>query len=213
MVELAGDQGMPVSPPRLPAIVRLVWDGEPYAWYVRGHVEDEPALATVREEILERLAEDDREDEEPPELTVVQRSHARWQWPEAGLEVPGNGYTLTQSAPGPGAFKITVVRRLADVERDRAYRQERLEWPARSLAAFAELFPEATGARWHVHGDGTAQDLGEVRARFPGLTHEVAWRQDQPKFLYPLPVEADLLRAWLAGRRRAMAALGQEKTP
>lgn len=182
----------------LPAIVRLVWDGDPYCWYVYGHVADELAVASVREELIDDL----NEDEEPPELAVTHRTHARWQWPHASDDVDGsNGYTLVESAPGRGAFKVTVVRRVADIERDRAYRQELRERPEKALATFKSLFPEATDVRWHILGDGTAPDLGEVRARFPGLVDEVRWRFDHPEWLYPTHEEADALRAWLADRR------------
>jgi hypothetical protein len=191
----------------LPALVRLVWDGDPDCWYVRGHVEDALALASVREELLERLAEDGEDEGIPPELIVTRRAYARWQWPCASDdEVPGNGYTLAESAPGPGAFKVTVVRRLADVERDRAYRQHLRERPARSLATFAKLFPEATDARWHIPGDGTVPDFGEVRARFPGVSEEVAWREDHPNSLWPRLSDAETLKAWLEVRRAAKAS-------
>lgn len=182
---------------RLPAVVRLIWDGDPDCWYVRGHVADELAVASVRDELL-----DEDEDEEPPALAVTRRAYARWQWPHASDDVDGsNGYTLVESAPGRGAFKVTVVRRVADIERDRAYRQELRERPEKALAAFKSLFPEATDVRWHILGDGTAPDLGEVRARFPGLVDEVRWRFDHPEWLYPTHEEADALRAWLAERR------------
>jgi len=198
------------SPAYLPDIVRLVWDGDPYCWYVYGHVADELAVASVRGELLDDLDDLD-EDDEPPELAVTRRTHARWQWPNASDdEIPGNGYTLAVSAQGRGAFKVTVVRRVADIERDRAYRQELRERPEKAIAAFKSLFPEATDARWHILGDGTAPDLGEVRARFPGLVDEVRWRFDHPEWLHPTHEEADALRAWLADRRARRAAEASE---
>jgi hypothetical protein len=148
-------------------LIDLTWAEPPTAWYVRGHVPEDQAIATVRE-LLEAEAEDGDRDH-VPELGLGGYGWARWGMgqDEHGDQVQRQFYAPAK--PGPGAFKITEV-----IDRDhlaslRAARQAEADHRAELEAWTLACYPEATEIRAHGYPPGA----GHVRFKLPELLGDV----------------------------------------
>lgn len=193
---------------KLPEVIFLCWEEVPDRWYVRGHVEDDLAVAAVREHLQVEFEDDFPEG--VPELAVDYRTRARWRWPndiECGPAGDQGVRLLAESRPGRGAFPVTVVRFKAHIDADRAEREYRRQTPQRSLALFLTTLPELTDPRWVPTGDGTIPEWGHVEAQVPGCQHPIIWTEKDPTRVRSHPDDVEAVKAWAAARRaRRLAA-------
>lgn len=86
----------------------LYWDGEPDAWYVKGHVSEEIARQEcVREEAIG-----------PEEEIAIWHKYARWVFADESARLDGHERVFhTSMLPSRGAFKVTEVRKRASEAR------------------------------------------------------------------------------------------------
>jgi hypothetical protein len=166
---------MTTPTPPLPAVVDLTWEEPPSSWYVRGHHPEALAVAAVRAE-LEYQAEEGPEDTEIPEIGAARHLYARW----------GIGETEDGARTGrfhcpvdkrPGAFPVTEIRDLGELERHRRARADQAAHALELEDRIRAWLPEATELR--AHGYPVGQGL--IRFRLPGLVGELTYRAEDPR--------------------------------
>ncbi len=149
-------------------LIPMSWgDEDPIAWYVRGHVPEAQAVATVQAELEDEVEDGQRE--RVPRLQLGGHGYARW-----GMGVDDDGRRVSHrfyapAKPGPGAFKVTEVVDLDNLEFVRWARQAERDHAADLEAWTLACFPQATDIQAHGYPPGQ----GNVRFRLPGLTHQV----------------------------------------
>lgn len=168
-------------------LVELIYgaeDDRPTEWYVRGHAAEHEAVAIVRE-WLEAGAEFGERDD-VPQLGGARHRWARWGlgWDEYGEIVPRRFYV--RDAPSRGAFPVTEVRDLDDLERRRLARARELAHAAELEALTLVRYPEAT----EIRPNGYPPGEGSVWFRLPGLQGEVRWNPSGGTFIQQRDVEA-----------------------
>jgi len=172
---------------RLPAVVDLIYDDYDLI-YVRGHYYDPddpedgaPALEAARLYLEEQVGEwsDSPEDWEAPRLGLGRQLYGRLGFAPADSDHDRCFYTHDE--PSRGAYAVTEVIDLDELDRRQAQRQAMAAHVAELEAFVLDWFPEAT----EIRGHGYPPDGGAVTFELPELLGPVFYNLTSPDHLYP----------------------------
>lgn len=199
---------------RLPAVVELAHEEPPTEVYVRGHfyAEDEDAdraLEAGRIYLEDLAAEDWWEDWTPGRLGIARQLYARWGFPPGDYEGSARRWLHLRDEGGRGAFPITLLVDLDEIE-DRRRRQAAIAARAAELEAVIRAWlPEALD----VKGHGYPLDGGHVRFTLPGMNRPLTWRPEDPVHLTIAQEDAEAWATLYQGRPGRPLPLPPEARP